>query len=90
MLNTLDGTLAAFREEEIRLLTDIGSTLADMGDTAQEDRQRLLDVAHDLRDMFFQFYQVGILLGQFLRGLQMDMHLRKALARGLQIILVAG
>ena len=64
MLNTLDGTLAALREEEIRLLTDIGSTLADMGDTAQEDRQRLLDVAHDLRDMFF----LVVIIGEFNAG----------------------
>ncbi|MBA3870316.1 MAG: dynamin family protein [Anaerolineae bacterium] len=64
MLNTLDGTLAALREEEIRLLTDIGSTLADMGDAAQEDRQRLLDVAHDLRDMFF----LVVIIGEFNAG----------------------
>ncbi len=64
MLNTLDGTLAALREEEIRLLTDIGSTLADMGDVAQQDRQRLLDVAHDLRDMFF----LVVIIGEFNAG----------------------
>lgn len=64
MLNTLDGTLAALREEEIRLLTDIGSTLAEMGEAAQEDRQRLLDVAHDLRDMFF----LVVIIGEFNAG----------------------
>jgi small GTP-binding protein len=64
MFNTLDGTLAALREEEIRLLTDIGSTLADMGDAAQEDRQRLLDVANDLRDMFF----LVVIIGEFNAG----------------------
>ncbi len=64
MLNTLDGTLAALREEEIRLLTDIGSTLAEMGESAQEDRQRLLDVANDLRDMFF----LVVIIGEFNAG----------------------
>lgn len=64
MSNTLDGTLAALREEEIRLLTDIGSTLAEMGDAAQEDRQRLLDVANDLRDMFF----LVVIIGEFNAG----------------------
>lgn len=64
MLNTLDGTLAALREEEIRLLTDIGATLAEMGEAAQEDRQRLLDVAHDLRDMFF----LVVIIGEFNAG----------------------
>jgi hypothetical protein len=39
---TLDGTLAALRESEIRLLTDVGTSLAEMGDIAQEDRHRLL------------------------------------------------
>lgn len=64
MSNTLDGTLAALRDEEIRLLTDIGSTLAEMGDAAQEDRQRLLDVANDLRDMFF----LVVIIGEFNAG----------------------
>jgi small GTP-binding protein len=64
MLNTLDGTLAALREEEIRLLTDIGSTLADMGDASQQDRQRLLDVAQDLREMFF----LVVIIGEFNAG----------------------
>jgi small GTP-binding protein len=64
LLDTLDGTLAALREEEIRLLTDVGSTLAEMGDSAKEDRQRLLDVAHDLRDMFF----LVVVIGEFNAG----------------------
>lgn len=64
MLNTLDGTLAALREEEIRLLTDIGSTLAEMGDASQQDRQRLLDVAQDLREMFF----LVVIIGEFNAG----------------------
>jgi small GTP-binding protein len=64
MLNTLDGTLAALRESEIRLLADIGTTLAGMGDNAAADRQRLLDVAQDLRDMFF----LVVVIGEFNAG----------------------
>lgn len=64
MVNTLDGTLAALRESEIRLLTDIGTTLADMGDNARSERQRLLDVAQDLRDMFF----LVVVIGEFNAG----------------------
>ncbi|MEO8608951.1 MAG: dynamin family protein [Chloroflexota bacterium] len=61
---TLDGTLAALRESEIRLLTDVGTSLAEMGDVAQEDRHRLLDVAQDLRDMFF----LVVIIGEFNAG----------------------
>jgi small GTP-binding protein len=60
----LDGTLAALRESEIRLLTDVGTTLAEMGDMAQEDRGRLLEVAQDLRDMFF----LVVIIGEFNAG----------------------
>jgi small GTP-binding protein len=63
-LSTLEGTLAALRESEIRLLTDIGTTLAEMGESAQEDRQRLIDVAQDLRDMFF----LVVIIGEFNAG----------------------
>jgi len=63
-VNALDGTLAALRESEIRLLTDIGATLADMGEGAQDERQRLADVAQDLRDMFF----LVVVIGEFNAG----------------------
>ncbi len=63
-MSTLEGTLAALRESEIRLLTDIGTTFADMGENAQEDRKRLLDVAQDLRDMFF----LVVVIGEFNAG----------------------
>jgi small GTP-binding protein len=56
--------LAALRESEIRLLTDIATTLADMGESAQGDRQRLLDIAQDLRDMFF----LVVVIGEFNAG----------------------
>jgi small GTP-binding protein len=61
---TLEGPLAALRESEIRLLSDVGTTLAEMGDLAQEDRQRLLEVAQDLRDAFF----LVVVIGEFNAG----------------------
>jgi small GTP-binding protein len=61
---TLEGPLAALRESEIRLLSDIAASLAEMGDSAQEDRQRLLEVAQDLRDAFF----LVVVIGEFNAG----------------------
>jgi small GTP-binding protein len=61
---TLEGNLSALRESEIRLLTDIGTTLAEMGEGTAEDRQRLLDVAQDLREMFF----LVVVIGEFNAG----------------------
>lgn len=55
----LDGPLAAMREAEIRLLTDVADTLTNMAGNAQEDRNRLLDVAQDLRDLFFLVAVIG-------------------------------
>src|SRR5690606_1964798 len=52
------------REAEIRLLTDIATALVEMGDAAQEDRKRLLDVAQDLREMFF----LVVVIGEFNAG----------------------
>jgi small GTP-binding protein len=60
----LEGPLAAVREAEIRLLTDIATTIGGLGDEAQADRQRLLDVAQDLRDMFF----LVVVIGEFNAG----------------------
>lgn len=62
MLNsviTLDAPLAALRESEVRLLADVAAALADMGESAQEDRKRLQDVAQDLRDLFFLVAVIG-------------------------------
>ncbi len=56
---TLEGPLAALREGEIRLLTDLAAALAEMGETTEEDRQRLQDVAQDLRDAFFMVAIIG-------------------------------
>ncbi|MFN8452531.1 MAG: dynamin family protein [Anaerolineae bacterium] len=61
---TLEGPLAAYREREIRLLLDIAGALADLGEPAEQDRRRLLDVAQDLRDMFF----LVVIIGEFNAG----------------------
>ena len=55
----MDGPLAALRESEVRLITAIAETLAEMGDSAQEDRKRLQDVAFDLKDLFFLVAVIG-------------------------------
>ncbi|MBE2267422.1 MAG: dynamin family protein [Anaerolinea sp.] len=60
---TIDGALAAFREGEIKLLTEIATALAD-NPAAAEDRRRLLDVAQDLREMFF----LVVIIGEFNAG----------------------
>jgi small GTP-binding protein len=62
--STLEGPLAALRESEVRLLTDIAATLAELGEATADDRQRLLDVAQDLRDMFF----LVVVIGEFNAG----------------------
>ncbi len=61
---TLQGPLAALREAEVDLLTDIATTLAETGDVTEEDRKRLADVAQDLRDMFF----LVVIIGEFNAG----------------------
>jgi len=61
---TLDGALATYREREVTLLTNIAATLAELGDAAAQDRRRLLDVAQDLRDMFF----LVVVIGEFNAG----------------------
>lgn len=60
----LEGPIAQYREREIDLLGDIAATLAELGDSAAEDRRRLLDVAQDLRDMFF----LVVVIGEFNAG----------------------
>ena len=61
---TLEGPLAALREAEIRLLTDIASALAEMGDQTEGDRRRLQEVAQDLREAFF----LVVIIGEFNAG----------------------
>lgn len=60
----VEGPLAALRESEIRLLSDIAETIGELGENAAEDRQRLLDVAQDLRDLFF----LVVVIGEFNSG----------------------
>ncbi len=60
MTNTrLEGPLAELREREIRLLYEIGDTLARLSAEGEADRGRLRDVANDLRDLFFMVVVVG-------------------------------
>ncbi len=55
----MTGALDVLRLEGIGLLEGIGETLAEFGDDAGEDRQKLQDVARDLRDSFFLVTVVG-------------------------------
>lgn len=61
---TLNGPLTALRETEIRLLSEIAETLATFGEDSQEDRDRLSDVASDLRDLFYLI----VIIGEFNAG----------------------
>ncbi|GAB4509041.1 MAG: dynamin family protein [Anaerolineae bacterium] len=61
-LNILEGPLAALRESEIDVTTDIAALLAEMG--AHEDSKRLMDVARDLREAFF----LVVIIGEFNSG----------------------
>lgn len=53
------GALDVLRLEGIALLQSIVESLGDIGAAAQEDKQRLQDVARDLRDSFFLVAVVG-------------------------------
>lgn len=58
-MSTLDGPIAALREREIKLISGIAETLVRLGDETAISRQRLKDVAQDLRDMFFIVSVIG-------------------------------
>lgn len=62
--NVTEGALGALRDDAIRLLTDLAATLNGMGDRAEADRQRLLEVAQDLREAFF----LVVIIGEFNAG----------------------
>lgn len=62
-IQSIDGAMAAFREGEIKLLTEIATALAEVKE-ADEDRRRLLDSAQDLREMFF----LVVVIGEFNAG----------------------
>ncbi len=55
----LEGPIADLREREVQLLFDIGEHIGTFGDTAVEDKRRLIENAGDLRDMFFLIVIVG-------------------------------
>lgn len=63
-ISTLEGPLAALRESEIKLLSDIATTLAEQGEGTEDDRRRVMDVAQDLRDAFF----LVVVIGEFNAG----------------------
>lgn len=63
-INTLEGPLAALREAEIGLLSDVAGTLGDMGEEPQDDRKRVMEMAKDLREMFF----LVVIIGEFNAG----------------------
>ncbi len=53
------GVLDALREQTIHLLTDTSAALNDLNTEAKSDRQRLLDMAQDLRESFFLVAIIG-------------------------------
>lgn len=56
---TLEGKLATYREQEIKLITEIADGLAELGEQTEADRKRLLDMAQDLRELFFMVAVIG-------------------------------
>ncbi|MDX2075930.1 MAG: dynamin family protein [bacterium] len=63
-MTQLEGALAALRESQIDLMTDVSALLAEMGDITEDDRRRLSDVVRDLREMFF----LVVIIGEFNAG----------------------
>ena len=59
MTNVLEGEIAALRQNQIELIGDIARALTDDDETTRADRQRLLDIAQDLREMFFMVSVIG-------------------------------
>ncbi len=55
----LEGQIAELREREVRLLYDVAEYIGQMGVDGSGDRQRLLDTASDLREMFFMVVVIG-------------------------------
>lgn len=55
----LEGPLAELREREIRLLYEVGELVARLSADGTADRDRLRDVADDLRDLFLMVVVVG-------------------------------
>ncbi|XWX04767.1 dynamin family protein [Aggregatilineales bacterium SYSU G02658] len=57
--NVLEGEIAALRQNQIELIGDIARSITDHDEASRMDRQRLLDIAQDLREMFFMVAVVG-------------------------------
>jgi small GTP-binding protein len=56
----LEGPIAELREREVRLLYDLAEYVGNMGgEGGAGDRQRLLDTASDLREMFLMVVVIG-------------------------------
>jgi small GTP-binding protein len=55
----LEGPLAELRERVIRLMHDIGEHVSKFGADGEADRQRLIDAAADLREMFLMVVVIG-------------------------------
>ncbi|MBK8027840.1 MAG: dynamin family protein [Chloroflexi bacterium] len=64
VLTPVEGQLAALREREITAFVDIAGILAELGEASAADRKRLLDMAEDLRDLFF----LVVVIGEFNAG----------------------
>ncbi|HEX2622648.1 MAG TPA: dynamin family protein, partial [Phototrophicaceae bacterium] len=64
VVNVLEGPLDVLRQQEVNMLVDLATALGEMGDVVQTDRQKLMDVAHDLREMFF----LVVIIGEFNAG----------------------
>jgi small GTP-binding protein len=63
-LSVLDGEIATLRQEEVELISDIAQAIIGDSGTAQADRQKLRDIAQDLREMFF----LVVVIGEFNAG----------------------
>ena len=55
----LEGALAAYREQELRLIGDLLAELARIPEADPEDKRRLEEVARDLREMFYLIVVIG-------------------------------
>ncbi len=55
----LEGPIAELREREVRLLYDMAEYIGNMGPEGANDKQRLLDTANDLREMFLMVVVIG-------------------------------
>src|SRR5215467_15981724 len=60
----LEGPIAELREREVRLLYDVAEYVSKAGPDGATDRQRLLETASDLREMFLMV----VIIGEFNAG----------------------